>query len=127
MRKWKRNRSSYKTAILFAAVSAISCAATARADTAVCTGKVTTVGNHAIGSNGLWVVVAGSNIIRVCSFNQTQFSVTTEDCKHMASIAALAIATDASVTFYVDNAPSTSCAAIPAWHVANTRYFAINK
>jgi hypothetical protein len=110
------------------ALGAALCGATmAHADTAVCTGSLTTVGNHANGINGLYVIVAGSNQIRVCSFTVTQFSVTPEDCKHMASIAALAFATDASVTFYVDNAPSTSCTSIPAWHVANTRYFALNR
>jgi hypothetical protein len=103
------------------------CSANALADTAVCNGTLTTVGNHANGINGLYVVVAGSNIIKVCSFTTTQFTVTPDDCKHMANLAALAFATEATVTFYVDNAPSTSCTAIPSWHAANTRYFSVNK
>ena len=75
----------------------------------------------------MYVTVAGSNRIRVCSFTAAQYTVTPEDCKHMASLAALAFATDASVTFYVDNAPSSSCTEIPAWHIANTRYFSLSK
>jgi hypothetical protein len=94
-------------------LGALSCAAPALADTAVCTGKLTTLGNHANGYTGLWIVAGNNNIIRICSFNETQFSVTVEDCKHMASLAAEAFAMDANVTFYVDNAPSTVCTAIP--------------
>ena len=112
---------------MLAAFATLLGAAQTQADTAVCVGMLTSVGNHANGGNGLYVIVAGSNQIRVCSFTTTQFTVTPEDCKHMASLAALAFATDASVTFYVDNAPSTSCTAIPAWHVANTRYFSLSK
>ncbi len=97
------------------------------ADTAICTGKLTHIANHANGINGLYIVVGNSNVIRACSFTATQFSVTPEDCKHMASIAALAFATQDDVTFYVDNAPSTNCSAVPAWFVANTRYLAVYK
>jgi hypothetical protein len=99
----------------------------ANADTAICTGTLTHIANHANGINGLYVVVGSSNTIRVCSFTAMQFSVTPEDCRHMASIAALAFATQDQVTFYVDNAPSTSCSAIPAWFVSNTRYLAVSK
>ena len=122
-----RDRNSRRPAGLLLVLSALCGAAPALADTAVCNGTLTTVGNHANGINGLYVVVAGSNVIRVCSFTSTQFTVTPDDCKHMASLAALAFATEATVTFYVDNAPSTSCTAIPGWHVANTRYFSVNK
>jgi hypothetical protein len=101
------------------------CSGRALADTAVCIGKLTSVGNHA--QNGLIVAVGTGNAIRVCSFNAAQFSITADDCKHMASLAATAFATDTSIVFYVDNAPSTDCAAIPGWHVANTRYFAVFK
>jgi hypothetical protein len=100
---------------------------TAIADTAVCTGKITTLGNHVNGNNGLHVVVGNSNIIRVCSFTTTQFTVTPEDCRHIASIAALAYATGDSVTFYIDNAPSNLCSSVPGWHTANTRFFALSK
>jgi hypothetical protein len=99
----------------------------ARADTAVCTGSLTLVANHANGINGLYVAFSGSNRIRVCSFTATQFTVTPEDCKHMASLASLAFATDTTVIFYIDNAPSTECASVPAWHIANTRFFALQK
>ncbi|MEO8018731.1 MAG: hypothetical protein ABI769_13025 [Pseudomonadota bacterium] len=115
------------TARWVTAFIAIFAAAPGLADTAVCNGKLTTVGNHANGINGLYVVVGDSNIIRVCNFAATQFTVTVDDCKHMASLAALAFATEASVTFYIDNAPSTVCSAIPGWFVANTRYFSVNK
>ena len=99
----------------------------ASADTAVCSGKVITLANHANGINGLYVVVGSSNIIRVCSFTTSQFTVTPEDCRHLASIAALAYATGDGVTFYIDNAPATGCSSVPAWFVANTRYFAVSK
>jgi hypothetical protein len=112
---------------LVALVVSLMCATQANADTAVCTGALTTVGNHANGVNGLYVVVGGSNIIRVCSFTAAQFTVTPEDCKHMASLAEMAFAMNANVTFYIDNAPSTSCTAIPSWHIANTRYFSLNR
>ena len=105
----------------------ICAAPLASADTAICTGPLTLVANHANGINGLYVAVGSSNSIRVCSFNVTQFTVTAEDCKNMASIAALAFATQDPVTFYVDNAPSTACSSIPALFVANTRYFAVSK
>ena len=78
---------------LLALVAMLTCATQASADTAVCTGPLTTVANHANGVNGLYVIVGGSNIIRVCSFTAAQFTVTPEDCKHMASLAALAFAT----------------------------------
>lgn len=112
---------------LVAAIVTTCAAQAANADTAVCTGKLTTLANHVNGNNGLHVVVGNSNIIRVCSFTATQFTVTPEDCRHMASIAALAYATGDTVTFYIDNAPSTACSSVPAWHAANTRYFAMNK
>lgn len=108
-------------------VAAVCMAQLANADTAVCTGRITTLGNHVNGNNGLHVVVGNSNIIRVCSFTTTQFTVTPEDCKHMASIAALAYATGDSVTFYIDNAPTTACSSVASWTAANTRYFAVSK
>jgi hypothetical protein len=112
----------------FAAIATIACITQiANADTAVCTGKITTLGNHVNGNNGLHVVVGNSNIIRVCSFTTPQFTVTPDDCKHMASIAALAYATGDSVTFYIDNAPTTACTSVPSWFMANTRYFAVSK
>jgi len=43
------------------------------------------------------------------------------------SIAALAYATGDTVTFHVDNAPSTVCSAVPGWFIANTRYFVVSK
>jgi hypothetical protein len=97
------------------------------ADTAVCTGKISTLGNHGNGLNGLSIAIGTNNMIRVCSFTATQFSVTAEDCRHLASIAAMAFAMDTNVVLYVDNAPSTACSAIPGWHVSNTRYFATEK
>lgn len=110
----------------FALVAGAMLAGVARAETAVCRGVVTTVANHANGNNGLHVVIGNGPIIRVCSFNSTQFTVTPEDCKHMASLAATAFATGANVTFYVDNAPTTECSGIVNWHTANTRYFALS-
>ena len=117
----------HRCLLLAAAALSLLGSAEAFADTAVCTGKLTTVGNHANGVNGLYVVVGNSTVIRVCSLTSAQFSVTPDDCKHMASLAALAFATEASVTFYIDNAPSTSCSAVPGWFIANTRYFSVNK
>jgi hypothetical protein len=97
------------------------------ADTAVCIGKISTIGNHGNGQNGLSIAIGTNNMIRVCSFTATQFSITAEDCKHLASIAATAFAMDTNVVLYVDNAPSTACSAIPGWHLSNTRYFATEK
>lgn len=116
-------------AALQAAAAACACvfSTAVAADTAVCTGPVSTVAHHANGLNGLYVVVGSSNVIRVCSFTATQFTVAPEDCKHMASLAALAFATDTAVVFYIDNAPSTACSSVPAWFTANTRYFALQK
>ena len=111
---------------LFAIVAGSMIAGVARAETAVCRGVVTTVANHANGNNGLHVVIGNGPIIRVCSFNNAQFTVTPEDCKHMASLAATAFATGAMVTLYVDNAPTTECSGIVNWHTANTRYFALS-
>jgi hypothetical protein len=115
-----------RASFVLGVVSAL-CATGAQAETAVCVGPVTTLANHANGNNGLHVVIGNGPIIRVCSFNSTQFTVTPDDCKHMASLAATAFATGAIVTFYVDNAPSNQCSSIANWHSANTRYFALNQ
>lgn len=116
-----------RSVVVLAASLALFGAQASRADTAVCSGKLTKLANHANGGNGLYVVVGDSTIIRVCSFTASQFTVTPDDCKHMASVAALAYATGDTVTFYIDNAPSTVCSAVPGWFVANTRYFAVSK
>jgi hypothetical protein len=103
----------------------VGAVAQAHADTAVCIGKLTKVANHA--NLGLHVVIESYPIVSICSFNASQFRITPEDCKHMASLAAIAFATDTPVVLYVDNAPTTNCADIPNWHVSDTRYFAVYK
>jgi hypothetical protein len=117
----RRNRAALFT------IAAALVASQAVADTAVCIGKITNIGNHTMGHNGLLVTIGSGNYIKVCSFASQEFSVTPEDCKHMASLAATAFVTDSTVTFYVDNAPTSNCADIPAWHHANTRFFALTK
>ena len=114
-----------RTPALMATLIGMSCACQAVAATAVCTGNITTVANHA--GLGLLLVVGTNNVVSVCSFNSTQFSITPEDCKHMASLAALAFATDVPVVLYVDNPPTINCNEIPNWYVANTRYLALQK
>jgi hypothetical protein len=97
------------------------------AATAICVGKITGLGNHANGSNGLLVSINNSPSVRVCSFSATQFTVTAEDCRHMASLAATAFAMDVTVVLYVDNAPTTDCAALPNYILSNTRYMGIER
>lgn len=106
------------------ALLAIATPVAAFADTAVCQGKITTIGNHA---NGLSFAIGTGSMIRVCSFTAAQNGVSVEDCKHMASVAALAFAADSTVTLYVDNAPTTACSSIPGWHIAQTRYLGVEK
>jgi hypothetical protein len=109
---------------LIVALLAIATPVAALADTAVCQGKITTIGNHA---NGLAFAIGTGNMIRVCSFTAAQFGVSVEDCKHMASIAALAFASDANVVLYVDNAPTTACSSVPGWHISQSRYLGVEK
>lgn len=90
------------------------------ADTAVCDGPITYNAHHTPGH--LIISVGGGPTIRVCSFNDTQYSISAASCKHMAAIAAMAMLTGKRAVLYVDNAPSTSCASIPNWHVSDTRY-----
>ena len=106
------------------ALLAVSTPFAAFADTAVCQGKITTIGNHA---NGLSFAIGTGGMIRVCSFTAAQNGVSVEDCKHMASVAALAFASDANVVLYVDNAPTTACSSIPGWHVSQTRYLGVER
>jgi hypothetical protein len=98
----------------------------ARADTAVCSGLITQIANHANGGNGLYVVVGNGSIFKVCSFTSTQFTVSPEDCRHMASLAQMAMATEKNVSIWIDNAPTAACASIGNWHVANVRYFNVS-
>jgi hypothetical protein len=109
-----------RAAVLLAALAIPQLAS---AVTAVCVGKVTTIANHANGQNGLVVVINTNPAVRVCSFTAAQFTVTPEDCKHMASIAALAFAMDTNVVLYVDNAASTDCTLLANYFISNTRFF----
>lgn len=90
------------------------------ADTAVCDGAITYNAQHSPGH--LVISVGGGPTVRVCSFNESQYSISAAGCKHMAAIAAMALATGKRAVLYVDNAPSTSCASIPNWHISDTRY-----
>lgn len=91
------------------------------AETAVCNGQITYNAQHAPGH--LSVGVGGGPVIRICSFNEQQYSISPAGCKHMAAIAMMALASGKQAVLYVDNAPSTSCADIPNWHISDTRYF----
>ena len=92
----------------------------ASAATAVCDGPITYNAQHSPGH--LVISVGGGPTIRVCSFNEPQYSISAAGCKHMAAIAMMALATGKRAVLYVDNAPSTSCATIPNWHISDTRY-----
>lgn len=91
--------------------------------TAVCTGPIHAVSNHVPG--GVYVRVADSDIMRICVPGAMSFRTNAENCKHYLAIAMLAVATGKAVTIYVDNAPTTACASITAWHDADVRYFHI--
>lgn len=95
------------------------------AETAVCDGQITYNAQHSPGH--LVVGVGGGPTIRVCSFNEPQYSISAAGCKHMAAIAMLALSTGKRVVLYVDNAPSTSCTDIPNWHISDTRYFYVGE
>lgn len=95
------------------------------AETAICEGRVSFTAQHSPGH--LVVSVGGGPTIRVCSFNEAQYSISAAGCKHMAAVAMLALATGKRAVLYVDNAPSTSCASIPNWHISDTRYFYVGE
>lgn len=91
------------------------------AATAVCVGKVLAIANHTPG--GLFLQIEGATLVKVCDFDANQFSVTPNNCRHLASLASMAYAMDKQIQIYIDNAPSTVCSAIPPWHTSDTRYF----
>jgi hypothetical protein len=96
------------------------------AATAVCSGPVLEVGNHAPG--GLYVRLADAGgIMKICDFNVTWFRTTPADCKQHLATAQLALATGKTVSVYVDNAPTTACSSIVNWNGYDVRYFGILK
>lgn len=93
----------------------------AGAATAVCTGPVTQIAYQV--PDGLYVKIGTGSIIKVCSFDVSQSSVTPAGCRAMTAMALSAKLLGTDATLYVDNAPTTNCVDIPNWHVSNTRYF----
>ena len=93
----------------------------AYSETAVCSGLVKYVAQHVPG----WVVVAvgNSTSIFLCNLDNANFNVTPQACKAYLALALAAQAENKSATFYIDNAPTTSCGDVPFFHNANTRYF----
>ena len=90
------------------------------AATAICTGQITQISYHI--PDGLNIKIGAASQVKACSFNVKQFRVTPESCRAMAAMAIAARTVGASVTLYVDNAPTTNCLDIPGSHVSDTRY-----
>lgn len=91
------------------------------AATAVCTGPVTQIAYQV--PDGLYVKIGTGAIIKACSYDVSQSSVTPAGCRAMTAMAISAKLLGTNATLYVDNAPTTNCADIPNWHVSDTRYF----
>jgi hypothetical protein len=91
------------------------------AATAVCIGPVTQIAYQV--PDGLYIKIGTGSIIKVCSYDVSQSSVTPAGCRAMTAMAISAKLLGTDATLYVDNAPTTNCVDIPNWHVSNTRYF----
>lgn len=91
------------------------------AATAVCTGPVTQAAYQI--PDGLYVKIGTGPIVKACSYDSAQFSVTPAACRAMTAMVLSAKLLGTDATLYVDNAPTTNCVDIPNWHVSNTRYF----
>ncbi len=102
---------------------ALAICSNAYSETAVCSGSVTLVAQHVPG----WAVVGVGNSTRIlmCNLDNASFNVTPQGCKAFFALALAAQAENKSAVLYVDNAPTTSCADIPFFHIANTRFFAV--
>lgn len=66
-------------------------------------------------------------IINLCSVDELDLGTTPESCWHMTAVAMAAWKANQKVQIYVDNAPTTNCADIPAWFHADVRYFSVFK
>lgn len=93
------------------------------ADVATCTGKVNKLANEV--PNGFYMSLADSGYMKICNPEQDSFLVTPQNCKHIASLAALAYATGKDLTVIVQNAPGANCSDIPDNHDADVSYVAI--
>jgi len=93
------------------------------AEVVTCTGKVNQLSNDV--PDGFFMSVADSGVIKICNPEQDSHSVTPQNCKHIASLAALAYATGKNLTVTVDNAPTTQCAGLPDDHDSDISYVGI--
>lgn len=122
---WKRKNvhQAVREILMTTAVMGFTLAAStaAHADSASCQGRITAIANHTPGS--LYIALTTMAMVRVCDFDADHNGLSPADCRHIASMAALAVATEKEVAIIVDNAPTTNCASIPSWHSASTRYF----
>lgn len=97
----------------------------ALAATAVCTGKVERIAYHQ--PDGLYLKVADSGIMKVCSPQINFFRTSPENCKLIASLATTARATDKKIQIYIDNAPGTECSSVKNWFSADIRFVELLK
>jgi len=97
--------------------------------TLMCEQKIAEIGNHAPG--GLFIRQESSAdkpgfpMLKLCSFTGQQNRTTAEDCKHIASVAAMAYAMGKIVRIHIDNTDETSCTALTNWQAVDLRYFSI--
>ena len=105
---------------LTTAIAIVTLSASASAATAICAGTVSSVGIHTPGLLAIGIGTGPAFII--CNVETVQFRQSTTACRQMLAVASTAYALRKNVLLYVDNAPTTNCADIPAWFVADTRY-----
>lgn len=101
-------------------VIALCFSAIVQAETAICTGEVKRIAYHA--PNGFYLAVGESKLFRVCSMQTVSPLMSADSCKLIATLATTARATGKQLQIYVDNAPSTSCADITEWFLADVRF-----
>lgn len=95
------------------------------ADVISCTGKVNQLSNQV--PNGFYMSVADSGNMQICNPEQDTFSVTPQNCKHIASLAALAYATGKELTVTIENAPGANCSDITDDYDADISYVGIQQ
>lgn len=95
------------------------------AEVVSCTGKVNQLSNQV--PNGFYMSVADSGNMQICNPEQDTFSVTPQNCKHIASLAALAYATGKDLTVTVENAPGANCSDITDDYDADISYVGIQQ
>ena len=91
----------------------------------VCDKKIAEIGNHAPGGLYIRQESGGLPTVKLCSFTEKSFRTSPEDCKQIASNAAMAYAMGKSFKVHVDGVDETSCGDIPNWTTLDVRYTSI--